>query len=394
MRKNQTALSGQDSTAARDLYVAFELSKSKWKLAFSDEPGRRPRLVTIDARDLARLEVEINKARTRFGLESTPTVHSCYEAGRDGFWIHRALTARGIDNIIVDPASIEVNRRKKRAKTDRIDATKLVGQLLRYHHGEKRVWSVVRVPSVADEDDRQLHRELDHLKNERAQHRMRIQSLLFTHGVDLFVGRNFLDELDRARQWDGKELPPGLKARLIREHTRLNEVLRQIRKLKSLRKQLLKERKPVRTISSTSPRKDRKLEQVAMLTDLRGLGIESSWLFVMEFFGWREFQNRREVGGAAGLTPTPYNSGDSEREQGISKAGHKRVRCMAVEIAWCWLRYQPESKLSSWFNEKFASGGSRMRRVGIVALARRLLVALWRYVTHGVVPEGALMKTA
>lgn len=394
MRKNQTALSGQDSTAAKDLYVAFELSKSKWKLAFSDEPGRRPRLVSIDARDLARLEVEINKARTRFGLDDTCTVHSCYEAGRDGFWIHRALTARGIDNIIVDPASIEVNRRKKRAKTDRIDATKLVGQLLRYHHGEKRVWSVVRVPSVADEDDRQLHRELDHLKNERAQHRMRIQSLLFTHGVDMFVGRNFLDELDRARQWDGKELPPALKARLIREHTRLNEVLRQIREMKSIRKQLLKERKPVRTMSSTSSRKDRKLEQVAMLTDLRGLGIESSWIFVMEFFGWREFQNRREVGGAAGLTPTPYNSGDSEREQGISKAGHKRVRCMAVEIAWCWLRYQPESKLSKWFNEKFASGGSRMRRVGIVALARRLLVSLWRYVTHGVVPDGALMKTA
>jgi transposase len=370
----------QDSANRERLNVSLELSKKSWKLAFSDGGSRRPRVVTVPARDWERLEAEVAKAKARFGLTDDSPVRSCYEAGRDGFWIHRALLHRGIENIVVDPASIEVNRRRRRAKTDRLDAVKLVMQLIRHHRGEK-VWSVLRVPGVPDEDARQLHRDLDVLKEERRNHRMRIQSLLFTQGTDLKVGRKFLEILPRLRQWDGSPLPPSLQARLVREHQRLLKAEEQIRELE-------KERKTMLETSKTMP-----VEKAKLMAQLCGIGTTSSWVFVMEFFGWRHFRNRREVAGAAGLSPTPYQSGDSPREQGISKAGNPRVRTMMVEIAWSWLRYQPESKLSKWFWQRFGKGSARQGRVGIVALARRLLIDLWRLVEFGVVPDGARLKT-
>lgn len=369
----------QDSANPKGLSMSLELSKKSWKLAFSDGCGPRPRVVMVPARDWERFEAEVGKAKARYGLVDETPVRSCYEAGRDGFWIHRALVHRGIENIVVDPASIEVNRRRRRAKTDRLDAVKLVMQLIRHHRGEK-VWSVLRVPDVPDEDARHLHRDLDVLKEERREHRMRIQSLLFTHGIDQRVGRKFLEVLPRLRQWDGNRLPSSLQARLIREYQRLAKAEEQIRELERDRKALLE----------TS--KAKAVEKVKLMAQLCGIGTTSSWVFVMEFFGWRQFRNRREVAGAAGLSPTPYQSGDSPREQGISKAGNPRVRTMMVEIAWSWLRYQPESKLSKWFWERFGKGNARQRRVGIVAVARRLLIDLWRLVEFGVVPDGARLK--
>ena len=363
------------------LYMALELSKKTWKLAFSDGGQRRPRVVSVSARDLEALKLEVTKAKKKFGLASEAAVRSCYEAGRDGFWIHRALTAIGIESLVVDPASIEVNRRTRQAKTDRLDAIKLVMQLVRHWRNEERVWSVVRVPSPRDEDDRQLHRDLDQLKSERGAHKQRIQSLLFAQGVDLKVSGKLADTLDRLQIWDGTELPTELKERINRELARLALVEAQISEIEKKQKQAVKKAET------------EKLEKVQLMMQLRGVGMVSAWILVMEMFGWRKFKNRREVGGSVGLTGTPFDSGKSEREQGISKTGSKRVRSLLVELSWLWLRYQPESKLSRWFNERFGSGGKRIRKVGIVAVARRLVIALWRFVEQGVVPDGAQLES-
>lgn len=377
---NQVARQEQCIEDRRDLHVAFELSKSNWKLAFSDGTHRPPRVVNVVARDLDGVLVQVDKARLNFGLGTEVPVHSCYEAGRDGFWLHRFLESQGIHSYVVDAASIEVNRRKRRAKTDRLDAVKLVSQLVRFVNGERRVWSVVRAPDVEDEDARQLHRDLDQLKKERRQHRTRIQSLLFAQGIDMKVTRGLPVLVDKYRLWDGSALPTLVRQRILREYRRLELVEEQLRELEKQRRELLKQ-------GGTE-----QVEQVKLMAGLRGIGITSAWVFVMEFFGWRQFNNRRQVAGAAGLTPTPYQSGGDPREQGISKSGNKRVRSLAVEIAWSWLRHQPESKLTKWYMERFAGGGARMRRIGIVAVARRLLVDLWRFVEYGVVPDGALMK--
>ena len=382
MRKIQETLQAQSTTDQDIMYIAFELSNSTWRLAFSD--GNKKRHVTIKARDLKQLEIEIAKAKKRFGLKDDIQIKSCYEAGRDVFWIHRYLLSKGIDNLVVDSSSIEVNRRKRRAKSDRLDAENLLRLLMRYHGNERQVWKVVTAPTVEDEDARHLHREIETLLRERTRYRNRIKALLVQHGLDVKnpSRKNFLKVLNTLRTWDGQALPESMKARVIREHERLRMIEGHIKLLKKEREQRVKSKKTA------------SLRQVAQLRGLCGIGVNSSWVFVMEFFGWREFRNRREVAALAGLTPTPYDSGGSQREQGISKAGNKRIRTMAVEIDWCWLRFQPRSKLSRWFNERFASGGRRMRRIGIVALARKLLISLWRYLEHGVIPEGAIIKSA
>jgi transposase len=288
----------------------------------------------------------------------------------------------GIENIVVDAASMDVKRRK-RAKTDRIDAEGLVRQLIRYWRGERDVWSVVRVPSEEAEDDRQMHREMEVLKRERGQHRVRIQSLLFTEGMDVEVTAGLMKQLDQLCRWNGKPLREGMKERIRREYERMKVAEADLATLKKRQREKLSS-----TQSSPSLEKIRKLKQ------LRAIAAGSSWVFVMELFGWRQFRNRREVAGAVGITPMPYQSGDSSREQGISRAGNRRARTMAIEIAWSWLRYQPESQLSRWYRERFGSGGPRLRRIGIVAMARKLIVALWRYVEYGTLPEGARLKAA
>jgi transposase len=376
-----TTMIAPRTTPVGILYVAFELGWTEWKLAFATAPADRPRLRAIPARSREAVLREIAAAKKRFGLTEDAPVCSCYEAGRDGFWLHRWLATVGVDNRIVDSASIDVNRRARRSKTDRLDAGKLVAMLLRYHGGEPRVWSVVRVPAVADEDRRHLHRDLLELKVERTRHVNRIKGLLAGVGVAVrAVGADFPQVLDALRLWDGSPLPAELRRRLLREFERHQLVSCQARELENERLRHLR--------TGTEPC----LEKVRKLVRLRGVGANSAWLYVMEFFGWRQIRNRRELAALAGLTPTPYQSGGSCREQGISKAGNRRLRMMAVEIAWCWLQYQPRSGLSQWYQQRFGAGNSRQRRIGIVALARKLLVALWQYLEGGAPPTGAEEK--
>lgn len=361
------------------LFMALELSAAKWKIGMTVGLGQKPREIQVDAGDLDGLMEEIAKAKERFGLPADARVVSCYEAGRDGFWIHRWLEAQGVENVVMDPASVQVDRRKKRAKTDRLDLGMLIRCLVRWFGGEPKVWSVVQVPSVKDEDDRQLHRELQTLKSDQTRHTNRIKSLLISQGVKIPIADGFVERLRSCRVWDGSLLPEQLVCRVEREYQRLEVVQEQIAHLEKQRREMLK-----------NPR-DEKLAMVRKLMLLRAIAYNSSWLFVMEFFGWRQFKNRRQVGSLAGLTPTPFGSGSIDREQGIDKAGNPRIRAMAIEIAWCWLRFQPQSELSKWFQRRFGNGGKRARRIGIVALARRLLVALWRYLDQGIVPEGAIL---
>ena len=374
MQATQTAPQGKDTASQGELFVSFELADKTWKLSLSD--GRRgPSRYTVDAGDTVAVLECLTKARTRCGLSAQCKVHSCYEAGRDGWWLHRWLIEQGIDNIVVDAASIEVNRRARRAKTDRLDGDKLLVMLLRHHSGE-RVWSVLREPSAEAEDARRTHRELGRLMHERIAHTNRISSLLVLHNLRAHI---IIGGRDWAAWWEchGTQVPPLLRAEIERESARLKLVKDQIRSLEALRCQEIE---------------DGKQPLVQQLVQLRAIGPKGAWLLVKELFGWREFANRRELAGCVGLAPTPYASGDSEIEQGISKAGNRRIRAMLVEQAWKWLQLQPDSALTHWFNRRFASGGKRMRRVGIVALARRLVIALWRYLKHGEIPAGAVLK--
>jgi transposase len=364
------------------LYLAFELGDKDWKLAFTIGMGQKPRLRSMPARELPLLHAEIAKAKHRFGLSAEAHVKSCYEAGRDGFWLHRHLTACGVENSIVDSASIEVNRRKRRAKTDRLDAGKLLNLLLRYHGGEKKVWCVVRVPSAPAEDARQLHRELEELKDERTEHVNRIKGLLASQGLSVTtVDKGFAQRLAEARLWDGSAVPQELQRRLLREQERWQLLERQIKQLENERRQRIRR--------DETPHVDK----VRDLLALWGVGLNGAWLLVYELFAWRRFDNRKQVGGCVGLTPTPYQSGDSRREQGISKAGNRRLRRLLVELAWCWLRWQPDSDLSRWYLQRFGAGNGRSRKVGVVAVARKLLIALWKYVEQGEVPGGARLAT-
>jgi transposase len=357
------------------LYLAMELSNSKWKLFFSN--GEKIRSKTIRARDLDGLSREIQSAKESLKLSDEVSVNSCYEAGRDGFWLHRHLTEHGVDNIVVDAGSIEVDRRKRRAKTDRIDGKTLLRKLISYCAGDKKVWSVLRIPSREEEDARRIHRELERLKKERGGHRNRIRSLLVLHGIVMVSWRGFLQWLEQVRCFDGQRLPAEIHSEIRREYKRLQLVEEQIRGIEK------------RQSEQVSAMESDQMRKVAILMMLNGIGQRSSWLFVMELFGWRQFSNRDEVGACSGLTPTPYDSGEMSRELGISKGGNRRVRAMAVEIAWCWLRYQPHSKLTRWYHKRYAGGGKRLRRIGIVAVARRLLIDLWRLLEGGIIPEGA-----
>jgi transposase len=368
-----------DSTAAASskLYLAFELGWTTWNLAFTTGMAQKPRLRSVDARDLDALEREIQRAKHRFGLPAEAPVVSCYEAGRDGFWLHRYLEKNAIGNSVVDAASIEVNRRARRAKSDRLDVSKLLTMLIRYHGGEHTLWSVVRIPAPEDEDRRQPHRELMVLKDERTKHSNRIKGLLASLGLAVLVDDQLPESLGRLRQWDGTPVPQELTARILREFERWTVVDRQTRDLENAQRRAFRD-------EATAD-----VEKLRLLLDVKAIGPMSATLLVREFFGWRAIKNRRELASLAGLVPTPYASGDSQREQGISKAGNRRLRWMMVEIAWGWLRWQPESQLSLWYQRRFASGNKRLRKVGIVALARKLLIALWRYLDQGEVPEGA-----
>ena len=365
-------------TTKPGLYLAFELSFGRWKLAFTIGLGQSARIRTIRARDLDGLMREIAKAKKRFSLPDDAPVFSCYEAGPDGFWLHRWLTAQGVANSVVDSSSIEVPRRKRRAKSDRLDASKLVTMLIRYLGGEKKVWSVVHVPTVADENARHLHRELQELKDERTAHSNCIKGLLVSQGLSLAaVDPSFPDWLPRARLCDGSALGADLQQRLLREYQRWQLVNEQILGLEKERRRRIRD--------DQTPHVDK----VRRLLELCGIGVNGAWLLVFELFAWRKFQNRKQVGAIMGLTPTPYASGESSHEQGVSKAGNRRLRKLMVELAWCWLRWQPHSALTHWFWRRFGKGGRRARKIGVVAVARKLLIALWKYLERGEIPAGA-----
>ena len=360
------------------LYMAMELSDKQWRLAFGD--GTRQRQVVIEAGNVAGLCEQIDKAKAKWDMSANCPVVSCYEAGRDGFWLHRQLTALGIVNRVVDAASIEVSRRARRAKTDRLDARGLLEKLIRYERGERGVWRVVRVPDPVWEDRRQLERERGQLLGECTRHRNRLISKLVAQGIRLRIDKDFVQRLDEVRLFDGSALPVHLKAGLIREFERLQAVTAQLRAV---------EQEIGALVAS-----EEDLQAARTLMLLSGVGKVSAWVLVLEILGWREMANRRQLASLAGLVPSPYNSGGMVRDQGISKAGNRRVRTLLIQLAWLWLRYQPRSKHSLWFQERFGGGSKRQRRIGIVALARRLLIDLWRFVETGVVPQGASLQVA
>lgn len=368
------------------VHIAFELSKKTWKLGFMLPGSQKMSRYSIGGGDLAELRKLLASARQKAERSSGKPVRvlSCYEAGYDGHWLHRWLTDQGVINHEIDPASIEVPRRARRAKTDRIDLDRLMRSFLAHLRGEPRVLSVVHVPSLEDEDRKRRNRERDRLKKERTAHTNRIKGLLHAQGIrDAHpMMRGFIAALEDMRTGDGRPLPMRLKEEIMREHARLSLVDQQMRQL---------EAKSAAEVKAAAPGSVE--ARIQQLIDLRSLGLISAQGLVNEAF-YRSFDNRRQVGAYFGLTGTPFNSGDSERDQGISKAGNSRARQLACEIGWLWLRNQPDSELSRWFRVRVGDSKGRIKRIMIVALTRKLMVALWRYLTTGMVPAGAVLKPA
>ena len=363
---------GNDKT----LYMAMELSNSIWKLAFTTGE-QSPREINVSARSTTAVQRAIARTKVKFGLAADAPVKSCYEAGRDGFWLHRFLAGIGVDNLVVDPASIEKSRKRRAPKTDRLDAHKLLNCLMRYWRGETRVWGVARVPTEAEEDERRLHRESERLHKERSSHMARIKSLLVLHGIGTRRSMEKKERIPLLKMWDGRPIPEAVRQEIEREYERLELLNEQMKMLRA------RQARQLAAPQTTAERKAQKLHR------LKGVGPVSALTLGTEFFGWRSFKNRREVGALAGLAGAPFASGDMDRNQGITKAGNRWIRRVMIELSWNWLKFQPESELSRWFRARFAENGKRMRRVGIVALARKLLVALWKYVDRNELPAGA-----
>lgn len=363
------------------LFMALELSEKTWRLGFGD--GSRTRQVKVAASDLAAVSEAIAKTKARWKLAETLRVVSCYEAGREGFWLHRALVARGIESQVVDSSSIEVKRQARRAKTDRVDCAQLLLLLMRWWHGDHRALAIARVPSVEAEDLRWLERAREHAQRQRTREKNRLGGLLATQGIRIEkFAQAAPTPLKARRSGDGRPLGVGFLVELERSWHSYQHFDAQVRKIEAEQRQRIKQ---------FSAQGHGPYALMSLLMQLKSVGVQSAWTLVMEVLGWRQFNNRRELAGSVGLTPTPYRSGTIVREQGISKAGNRRVRRLLIELAWLWLRWQPDSALSRWYTAKFA-GSQRGRKVGIVALARKLLIALWRFTTEGTVPEGALLR--
>jgi transposase len=374
-----TTMTRSCQSSAAVLLVAFELGERTWKVGFGTGREGRPRFRQIPAGALEALVQEVSAAKRRLGLPAAAPVVSCYEAGREAFWLHRWAAAQGWTNCVVDSSSIEVARRARRAKTDRLDVVSLLGLLARWVAGEARVWRVVRVPSEAEEDARHLHRMRETLQQERTRLLNRVHGLLTTQGVTVPVRADFWARVTAVRRWDGTPLPTGLLARLQQVWTQLEALTQQVTAIDATRAAL-----PVDPATATGG-------WVARLQTLRGIGAVGAWSLATEIFGWREIRNGRQLGALVGLVPAPYQSGETAHDRGITRAGNRHVRRLVVQLAWTWLRYQPTSALSRWYRERF-DRGRRLRRIGIIALARKLLIAWWRYGTTGELPAGAIMK--
>lgn len=365
------------------IFASLELSQSTW-LITSLSPGAGEKMSKHSVRSgdlvglLARFEGLQEKARSRTG--KTYPVIVIQEAGLDGFWIHRALLAEGIESHVVDPASIATSRRRRRAKTDTIDGDALVRALLAHQRGEPRVCAMVRAPTPAEEDRRRLTRERQVLLVERIRHVNRIKGLLFAQGIADYepLRRNRRQRLEELRTGDGRALPCHLKAQIDRELDRLELSLEQIKTVERERDELLAAAQPGTSVPT-------------MLQGLKGIGEQTATILWVECL-YRHFDNRRQLAAYAGLAPTPWQSGSIDREQGVSKAGNPRLRTALVELAWLWVRHQPDSVLTRWFLDRIKVNGGRLKKATIVALARKLLIALWKYVSYGVVIDGAVVK--
>jgi transposase len=365
------------------IYVAFELSKAKWQLGIMVPGAEKMSRYRIEGGNLTELSTVLGRARARAEQLGKPVrVLSCYEAGLDGHWLHRWLMSNGILNYEIDASSIEVNRRARRAKTDRIDLAQLMRSFLAYLRGEVGVCSMVRVPTPEDEDRKRRTRERERLLKERTGHSNRIKGLLHGQGIRdaMPLKSSFLSNLDKMHTGDGRVLPPRLRDEICREHERLVLVHKQIKALEA-----------ENTAAHRTPAKGSVEAKAVQLAQLKAVGPQIAQILANEVF-YRDFKNRRQVGSCVGLTDTPYDSGASRRQQGISKAGNHRARTTAVELAWLWLRHQPDSELSRWFRARVGNLKGRIRKIAIVALARKLMVALWRYLETGLVPTGAAMR--
>jgi len=366
--------------------LAIELSKKSWIVAVNTpllDKISRHTLKPGDGKELLDL---CERIRTRVARETKKRVEmvSCYEAGYDGFWLHRLLEAHDVRNHVIDPASLQVDRRARRAKTDRVDAERLLRSLMAYLRGEPKVWSVVRVPSVAEEDDRRLHRERGRLINERIQHVNRIKGLLAIHGIYDYqpLHRDWIRRLGQLHTADGRTLPPRLEAEILRELQRLEIVIGMIKTIEA-------ERDAIASANTETERGSAK--KIQHLAKIKSIGPEFATTLVGEVF-YRSFDNRKQLASYVGLTPAHFQSGAMSRDQGISKAGNAKARTVMIELAWLWLRHQPDSDLSVWFRDRVGKLKGRIRRITIVAVARKLLIALWRYLETGLVPKGAALK--
>ncbi|MDF2118189.1 IS110 family transposase [Roseiarcaceae bacterium H3SJ34-1] len=364
------------------VHLAFELSKKTWKLGILLPGSQKLSRYTIAGGDVSALAARLSVAREKASRGGQQVrILSCYEAGFDGHWLHRWLAQRDIVNHEIDPSSIEINRRARQAKTDRIDLERIMRAFLAHLRGEPRACSVVHVPSPEEEDRKRANRERERLIKERTAHTNRIKGLLHAQGIrDVSPRkRGFIASLAQMHTGDGLPLPRRLKQEISREHERLEIVDKQLSALEDASAAECRAAQPGTTQART-----------VQLAGLKAIGLVGAQRLVNEVF-YRRFDNRRQVGSYFGLTGTPYNSGNSERDQGISKAGNRRAREVAIELSWLWLTHQPDSALSRWFRERVRDIKGRIRRIAIVALARKLMVALWRYLETGVPPEGALM---
>ncbi|CAM5317537.1 IS110 family transposase ISAzs35 [Aquamicrobium terrae] len=364
------------------IFVSLELSRSKWLITSLSPGGGKMSKHSVTAGDiasmLARFAEFTRKAQARTG-KCFPII-VIQEAGLDGFWIHRVLQAEGIESHVVDPASIAISRRRRRAKTDKIDGEALVRALLAHKRGEPRVCAMVRAPTPEEEDRRRLSRERKALTNERIRHVNRVKGLLFSQGVSGYepMRHDRRKQLEELKTGDGRPLPTHLKAQVGRELDRLELVLEQIKTVEAARDAMLAAAEAV----SPAP---------AMLLNLKGIGPEFAAVLWSEGLS-RHFDNRRQLAAYAGLAPTPWQSGSIDHDQGVSKSGNPRLRTTLIQLAWLWLRHQSHSALTLWFKDRVRRSGGRLKKTTIVALARKLLVALWKYVNAGVVIEGVMMK--
>ena len=370
----------------RTLILAIELSNTSWVLAaqIPGLPGVKAKRSIEPTPEALMAAIASYRARAETAGRNVDRVVTVYEAGWSGFWLVRWLAKYGIETHVIQPSSVPVDRRARRAKSDGIDAELLLRTLLAWLRGEPRVCSMVPMPTEADEDARRRVRERAELVTERFGLVNRISAILATLGAGEYnpLRRNRRQRLDELRTALGDSLPTHAHAKIARMLDRLELLLIQITELEQSRDAVLEDKAP-----------DRAASMIQQLAKLRGVGVQTATVLVREGFV-REFANGKALGSYAGLTATPYSSGGIEREQGIGKAGNARLRTVMVELAWLWQRYQPDSAQVSWFRERIRGTGRRMRKVMVVALARKLLIALWRFATQGVVPEGAVMKPA